>query len=99
MNPPSDTGAGSLKCVVAGPGGRPLGPLLAAALADRLPAANVRPLPGDAVLIYTDASTADIREWLKHLLEAGEWLMILEFERWSARGLAAEAPWLLRRGH
>jgi len=90
---------GSLKCVTVCSSTRPLLPLIEAALRSRLSAADVRRLGESAVLVHTDAAPADIRDWLAPLLEEGESLLVVEFEKWSAYGTAADRDWLLARGH
>ena len=89
---------GSLKCVTVCSSTRPLLPLVEAALRSRL-SADVRRLGESALLVHTEAEPAGIRDWLAPLLEEGESLLVVEFEKWSAYGTAADRDWLLARGH
>ena len=89
---------GSLKCVTVCSSTRPLLPLVEAALRSSL-SADVRRLGESALLVHTEAEPAGIRDWLAPLLEEGESLLVVEFEKWSAYGTAADRDWLLARGH
>ena len=90
---------GSLKCVTACSSTRPLLPLIEDALRSHVSPADVRRLGESAVLVHTKAEPSDIRDWLAPLLEGGESLFVVEFEKWSAYGTAADRDWLLARGH
>jgi len=94
-----DTGAGTLKCVSASSPSRSLRNTLEQALVTHVQAHNVRHLHADTLLVLTDEDTATVRDWLSPLLEAGESLLVVEFERWSGHGDAVDRRWLLRRGH
>lgn len=50
-------------------------------------------------LVYADAAPGDVRDWLAEALDPGIVAFVVEFERWSALGDAADRAWLLRRGH
>ena len=50
-------------------------------------------------IAYADATPADVRDWLADGLGDGAVAFVVEFERWSALGDAADRAWLLRRGH
>ena len=92
-------GPGSLKCVIGWSPHRSLREPLEAALRARMSPADVRHLHGDAFLVYTEASTSDVRDWLTPGLSEGESVFVVEFERWSARGPVADRDWLRARGH
>lgn len=92
-------GPGSLKCVVALSSERSLRGALARALGEYLSPSDIRQLGHDALLVYTEASTAEIRDWLAAALESGESVFVCEFERWSARGPEIDRDWLRARGH
>ncbi len=92
-------GAGSLKLIVGCTSERSLADAIGAQLRERLGENDVRHLHNDAFLVYTDAEPAAIRDWLSPLLSEDESVFVVEFERWSGRGPAADTRWLLRRGH
>lgn len=94
-----NTGAGTLKCVCAWSPRRRLRDTLEQALVSRVAAHNVRHLHGDTFIVFTDEDTPTVRGWLSPLLEDGESLLVVEFERWSGHGDAIDRSWLLRRGH
>ena len=92
-------GPGSLKLVAAASPERALSDIVERELASRAGADGMRRLPGDAFIVYTDASAAEVRDWLTPRLREGATLFVVEFERWSAYGAAVDQPWLLQRGH
>lgn len=92
-------GPGSLKLVAGCSSKRSLADAIGALLRERIGENDVRPLHGDAFLVYTDAEPAVIRDWLSPLLSEDESVFIVEFERWSGFGPAVDSRWLLRRGH
>jgi len=92
-------GPGSLKLVVACSADRSLRDAIEPTLRERCGANDVRHLHADTFLVHSEASTAEVRDWLTPLLADGESLFVVEFERWSARGPAAERDWLRNRGH
>jgi hypothetical protein len=87
---------GSLKVVVITAGLD--APCIAAALDDRIGAADVRALGTTAWLIHTAADAADVRDWLAPLATGGS-VFVAEFESWAGHGDAVDRTWLLRRGH
>jgi hypothetical protein len=93
------TGAGSLKCVSASSRSGPLRDEVGRVLASHAGAQNVRHLHDGVFLVYTSAEPAAVRDWLAARLEQDGSVFVAEFERWSARGPAVDAAWLLRRGH
>jgi hypothetical protein len=86
-------------CVAAYSPGRPLKAAIEQALIERVGVDGVRYLLGRVFLVHTDAGTDTVRDWLSPLLEDGESLFVVEFERWSAFGPAADRDWLRERGH
>ena len=89
---------GSLKLVLFG-GPRSLRARIASALAGRIPGDELRPLGPSALLVHTEAEPAEVRDWLAAVCPPGGWVFVAEFEKWSARGGAVDAAWLLARGH
>ena len=92
-------GPGSLKLIVASSPDRSVCEAIQAALRTRCRANDVRQLSSEVFLAYTEASAAEIRDWLAPSLAEGESLFVVEFERWSARGPTADRDWLRNRGH
>ena len=92
-------GPGSLKLVAASSPRRPLGDVLRDTLCAHAGGNDVRHLHGETFLVQTEADPAAIRDWLSALLGEDESVFVIEFERWSSHGLAADRTWLLRRGH
>jgi hypothetical protein len=90
---------GTLKCVAAYSPDRPLKELIEQALTAYVGADDVRYVFGRVFLIYTQADTAAVRDWLAPLLEDGESIFVTEFERWSGFGPAPDRDWLRDRGH
>jgi hypothetical protein len=93
-----EIGDGTLKCIVGHSPNRSLHSLLEDVLRSNVRAGDVRQLGVDALIAYSDASAADMRDWISLRLEPGESVFVAEFERWSASGPAADRKWLLRRG-
>jgi hypothetical protein len=94
-----EIGPGTLKCVIGHSPDRSIRALLEEALRSHVRAEDIRPLGHDALIAYSSASTADLRDWIASRLGPGESVFVAEFERWSAFGSAADRRWLLRRGH
>ncbi len=92
-------GPGSLKCVTAWSSHRQLRNPLEQALRAHVREDDIRHLHGEVFLVYTDADTAIIRDWLTPCLGDGDSVAVIEFERWSGYGPAPDRRWLLRRGH
>ena len=90
---------GNLKCVSAWSPKRSLAEAIDATLRAHVGPDDVRHVCGDTFLVYTEADTATIRDWLVSCLEDDESLFVVEFERWSGYGPAPDRDWLLRRGH
>jgi hypothetical protein len=94
-----DTGPGTLKSVSAWSPDRPLADAIERRLREHVPDHNVARLHGDTLIVFTEASTDAVRDWLAPLLRDGESLLVAEFEHWSSWGAAIDSAWLLRRGH
>ena len=92
-------GPGSLKLVSGSSPSRPLDAVLDEVLSDRAGANDVRRFQENVFAVYTTVEPADIRNWLAEQLTEEESVFIVEFERWSSHGPAADRRWLLRRGH
>jgi hypothetical protein len=92
-------GPGTLKLVVISSGNRSLREQIEALLRAHCRANDVRRLQDETFLVHTEASTAEVRDWLAPVLADGESVFVVEFERWSARGPAADRDWLRNRGH
>ena len=92
-------GPGSLKCVTAWSPSRSLRDPLGRALRRHVRADDVHHLYGDVFVVYTEADSATVRDWLVPGLHEQEPAFVVEFEKWSGYGPAPDATWLLRRGH
>jgi hypothetical protein len=88
----------SLKCVVVHSPRRHLCSLVADALVDRVPQGELWQFGEDACVLNTPAPAAEVRDWLRGVLEADERALVFEFETWSGLG-PVDAAWLMRRGH
>jgi len=91
-------GPGTLKCVALSSPNADLIAAIEHVLANRAGEDDVRRV-GDALLVYTEASTEAIRDWLAPSLSEDESAFVFEFERWSGYGEAIDRDWLRRRGH
>jgi hypothetical protein len=92
------TGPGSLKLVIAVSERRDLPSAFEALLREQALADSMRAL-GEGLLVYTEAAVDELRERLAPLLQDGESLLVIEFERWSSHGAGVDGAWLRRRGH
>ena len=95
----TETSPGRLHCLTGWSAGRSLGPLIEESLRAHVPPGDIRRLYGEVYLIYADAGSAAIRDWLIPRLQDGESVFVVEFERWSGYGPAPDRRWLLARGH
>lgn len=68
-------------------------------LAPFIPAERRRHLFRDALLVFTQAEPAQVREWLRASLGQDEELLVVEFERWAGYGSGVDRRWLLWHGH
>lgn len=93
-------GPGELKLVTAWSPDRELGGDVEAALTARIRPEDVRRVWDATFVVYTNATHAEIRDWVASVLREREGVFVAAFEQWSAYGAgAAERTWLLRRGH
>ncbi len=93
-------GPGQLKLVTAWSPDRDLRGEVEMALTARIRPEDVRRLWGTTFVVYTDATHAEIRDWVASRLGEREGVFVATFEQWSAYGAGAtERTWLLRRGH
>ena len=92
-------GPGSLKLVSGRSPSRSLDPVLDQVLTNCAGAKDVRRFQENVFLVYSEAEPADVRTWFAERLMDDESVFVVEFERWSSHGPAADRRWLLRRGH
>jgi len=93
------SGDPALKCVIAWSDRRNLCSLVAKALESKIGAEDVRQLGDESLAVYGAAQSAELRDWAAEVLEDGESVLVVEFERWSGHGPGVDAGWLLKRGH
>ena len=89
----------ALKCVIAWSDRRNLCSLVVDALESKIGPEDVRRIGDESLAVYGAAQPAEIRDWAAEVLEDGESVLVLEFERWSGHGPGVDAAWLLKRGH
>jgi hypothetical protein len=89
----------SLKCVMAWSDRRNLCSLIEDALRARISSDSVLRLNDDALLVHAANEPAEIRDWVRSVLEDAESVLVVEFERWSSYGDGVDSRWLMRRGH
>lgn len=92
-------GPGTLKLVALTLPSASLADAVEEVLCVRVGANDVRRLGDAALLVYGDAATADVRDWVAAATGDDVSAIVVEFEIWSARGDAVDRRWLLRRGH
>jgi len=88
-----------LKIVVVAPAQRALLDAARAALLPHVDADELRELGDGALLVHTDTSASDVRDWIVAALPDGASTFVAAFEQWSGRGPAVDSVWLGRRGH
>jgi hypothetical protein len=89
----------TLKCVIAWSDRRNLCSIVAEVLEARLGAAEVSRLGDESFAVHGTLSPDEIRDLIGEVLDDGESVIVVEFEKWSSRGDSVDAVWLLRRGH
>jgi hypothetical protein len=91
-------GPGTLKCIVfrADAVRRQV---ICDTLRSRVGSDGLRHVDTETILVFTEASPADIRDWLAAAGGPGAWILVVEFEKWSGYGGAIDREWLLARGH
>ena len=60
---------------------------------------DVRRLQDSVFVVFSATEPEEIRSAIAGELLDGESVFVVEFERWSSHGPAADRTWLLRRGH
>jgi hypothetical protein len=68
-------------------------------LVERLGENEVRKLFSHGLIVNTALEPSALRDLAARALGADQEALVIEFERWSARGTSIDATWLLRRGH
>ena len=68
-------------------------------LLERLGESEVRRLFSHGLIVNTTLEPAALRDLVAPALGADQQALVVEFERWSARGPTIDDRWLLRRGH
>ncbi len=91
--------ASTLKCVTAWSEARNLCDLVSEALRRMAGDDEVIAAGEDVCLVYTSAEPAAIRDRVAGVLQNGESVLVVEFERWSGLGPGIDSGWLSRRGH
>jgi hypothetical protein len=94
-------GEPSLKCVIAWSDTRNLCTLVSERLGAEVGVSDIRRFGEDAFAIYGTAPPDVIRNCVADVLDAdaGESVVVFEFEKWSGCGSGVDAEWLMRRGH
>jgi hypothetical protein len=88
----------TLKCVIAWSENRNLCSLVEDALRENA-SGDVLQVGEDALIVHTADEPALVRDRAREVLEEGESVIVLEFERWSAYGPGVDSAWLMRKGH
>lgn len=88
----------TLKCVIASSPRRNLCTLVEDVLRAHVPLGELVAISEDAYIANTEATTAQVRDWLHGALEEDETALVVEFEKWSGCG-PVDSAWLMRRGH
>ncbi len=97
---PDVIGPGELKVVSAWSPARDVSGEVEEVLRANVRPEDIRKLWDATFLVYTEASQAEIRDWLAGRLSEGDGVFVAAFERWSSWGRASDhRAWLLRRGH
>ena len=68
-------------------------------LVERVGESEVRKLFSHGLIVNTTLEPSDLRDLVARALGDDQEAFAVEFERWSARGAAVDAAWLMRRGH
>jgi hypothetical protein len=59
----------------------------------------VQALFSHGLIVNTKLEPSALRDLAARALGADQQALVVEFERWSARGNGVDAAWLRRRGH
>jgi hypothetical protein len=95
----NEISAGSLKCVIAWSERRNLCSLVLDAVAAKTGEGELRRLGDESFALYTEATAAEIRDWVAEVVNSDESVFVVEFEKWSGSGAQVPREWLLARGH
>ncbi len=68
-------------------------------LAERVAKTEVQALFSHGLIVNTKLEPSALRDLAARALGADQQALVVEFERWSARGPSIDATWLSRRGH
>ena len=68
-------------------------------LVERLGESEVRKLFSHGLIVNSELEPSALRDLAARALGADQEALVVEFERWSARGDGVDATWLMRRGH
>ncbi len=68
-------------------------------LFERFGESEVRKLFSHGLIVNTNLEPSALRDLAAGALGADQQALVVEFERWSARGPSIDDAWLLRRGH
>ncbi len=68
-------------------------------LIERIDESEIQGLFTHGLIVNTVLEPADVRDLVARALGDDQEAIVVEFERWSARGEAVDAGWLMRRGH
>jgi hypothetical protein len=88
----------TLKCVIAWSERRNLCSLVEEALR-KSASEDFMQAGDDALIVHTASEPAALRDRARDVLEDGESVIVLEFERWSGYGPGIDSAWLLKKGH
>jgi hypothetical protein len=94
----SAIGPGTLKCIVFRVHALAREAIYSA-LRSRVAEDDLRPIDSETILAFTEATPAQIRDWLAKAGGPGAWIFVVEFEKWSGYGQEIDREWLLARGH
>ena len=92
-------GQGTLKLVSGWSPSRSVDQTIGRILTDSAGPNDVRRLSDGVYLVFTAEEPEDVRNEIAAQLTEGDSVFVVEFERWSSQGPAADRTWLLRRGH
>ena len=68
-------------------------------LVERVGESEVQKLFSHGLIVNTTLGPSDLRDLVASALGDDQEALVVEFERWSARGSGVDAAWLMRRGH
>ena len=68
-------------------------------LIERIGESDIQKLFTHGLIVNTELEPSEVRDLVARALGDDQEALVVEFERWSARGGAVDAAWLMRRGH